>query len=95
MSEIGPADYIHEFVSEAQRILDHAQEAAKHYADGDAAGAALVLGLVHYKFSAAEGAAAARHGRDPEAGRGDTGRRVAARRGGVTPGARGKRAPMY
>lgn len=53
---IGPADYIDELHREALTIVDHAKQAAELYAEGDAAGAALVLGLVHYKFDAAMGA---------------------------------------
>ena len=52
---IGPADYIDELHREALTIVDHAKE-AQLYAKGDAAGAALVLGLLHYKFDAAMGA---------------------------------------
>lgn len=59
MSVIGPAEYIDEFRREAQAILDHADEAAEHYAKGEPASAALVIGVVHYKFAAAESAASA------------------------------------
>lgn len=59
MSDIGPADYIDEFSREAGKIVDHADEAARHYADGDPAAAALVLGLVHYKFASAASSAQA------------------------------------
>ena len=37
----------------ASRIVDLANEAAKHYEAGSHADAALVLGLLHYRFDAA------------------------------------------
>ncbi len=47
--------YIDEFYREAMTVAEHATEAAQHYEDGDAASAALVIALSHYKISALDG----------------------------------------
>ena len=54
MSE--PADYIRELRQEASRIGDMADEAGRHYEAGRHSDAALVLGLLHYRFNAATAA---------------------------------------
>ena len=57
MSDPGPLDFIGEVRREAARIVDLADEAARLYEAADHADAALVLGLLHYRASAATAAA--------------------------------------
>jgi hypothetical protein len=44
-------DYIDEFYREATKIVEHAEEAARHYRDGDLKAVQLVAGVSHYKIS--------------------------------------------
>ena len=59
MKEPGPAEHIDELRREASRIADMAAEASRHHEAGAYADAALVLGLLHYRFTAAMAASAA------------------------------------
>ncbi len=58
-NELTAQDYIAELRGEATKIVESADEAATLYANGNPAGAALVLGLLHYKFDAAMAAGGA------------------------------------
>jgi len=59
MTESGPSEHIDELRREAARIADMAGQASRHYEAGAHADAALVLGLLHYRFTAAMAASAA------------------------------------